>query len=142
MRLAIQYSPGFSRDLWGWKLRVAPAPSGRVEVVWETKTSEPRKTHEHRFRARSLPDWWPALSAALDAVDFGLLPPTTPWRAGLDDAPMLFIERREADVVRNCSIFYAPKLWPELPLATHRALQTVVSLLDPLARALHTSRDT
>jgi hypothetical protein len=74
-RLAVHFGPSFSGDLWVWQLNLGEAASGRVGVVWETSTFDPSAKREHRFRARTLPDWWPELSSALARVQFSVLPP-------------------------------------------------------------------
>lgn len=35
-RLTIGLGPGFSGDLWSWRVKLVQASSGRVEVVWRT----------------------------------------------------------------------------------------------------------
>jgi hypothetical protein len=138
-RLTVHFGPGFSRDLWAWNLSLAEAPSGRVEVVWATSAFEPTAEREHRFRARSMPDWWPELLGALARVQFGLLPPSRNWTVAVDDAATLSVELQQDGLVSAFSIFYAPELWPGLPDQTSDALQHVVAILDPIARDLHKS---
>jgi len=136
-RLSVRYGTGFSGDLWTWNVRLVQAESGRVEVVWETRTFEPHAEREHRFRARSMPAWWPELSRALDAVDFSALPPSRKWNTVLDDVEQLTVELHEGDTLSSFSIFFAPEFWPAVPPATREALQNLVAVLDPLARKLH-----
>jgi hypothetical protein len=136
-RLTIQFGPGFSGDLWTWKVSIRQAASGRVEVVWETYTSGPRAEREHRFRARAMPDWWPELAGALDQIHFDALPPSKKWDVVMDDVGVLSLERQDEDVLSCFSIFYAPELWPAVPGETREALQKVMSILDPLARRMH-----
>lgn len=137
-RLTIQYGGGFSTELWGWKVTLVQAPSGRVEVVWETQSFEPTTTQRvHRFRARALPEWWPEVNDALDAVDFDELPPVKRWDIWMDDADVLSVERQENDAQSRFSVFYSPQWWPTLRAGTREALQKVVSILEPIARRLH-----
>jgi hypothetical protein len=138
-RLTVHLGPGFSGDLWAWKVSLAEAASGRVEVVWETSTFEPSAKREHRCRARTMPDWWHELSGALAHVQFGVLPPSKNWTITVDDAPTLTVELQQDDLVSGFSISYAPELWPALPEQTRDALQQVVAILDPIARDLHRS---
>jgi hypothetical protein len=86
-----------------------------------------------------MPDWWPALDEALSHIQFETLPPSTKWNVMMDDVEMLSVHRQFDDGVSKFSVFYAPNFWPALPGRTHEALQRVVSILDPLARALHST---
>lgn len=136
-RLTIHFGPAFTQALWCWKVTLAEASSGRVEVEWRTSTVEAER--EHRSRARTMPDWWPELRGALAQVEFDLLPPSKNWTNVMDDAATLHVALLQDDRSSVFSIFYAPKLWPPLPERTRSAIQQVVVTLDPIARSLHAS---
>ena len=134
-RLTIHFGPAFSHDLWFWKVKVAEASSGRVEVVWHTSSIEGER--EHRLRARNMPDWWPELCGALAQVQFDLLPPCTNWTSVVDDAATLHVELQQDDRSSVFSVFYAPKLWPPLTEPTSSGIQQFVAVLDAIARRLN-----
>lgn len=136
-QLRVRYGPGFTSDLWTWEVRLAQAPSGRVEVAWETKTFEPSARRQHRFRSRTMPDWWLELGPVLARVHFDALPPSKNWSVVMDDVALLSVELRVDDVSSTFGVFYAPEHWPALPEGTREALQRIVSILDPTARQLH-----
>ncbi|AKU99159.1 hypothetical protein AKJ09_05823 [Labilithrix luteola] len=134
LRLTIQYDTGFSADLWGWRLEVTSADSGRVEIVWQTSNFEHQAKREQRIRARSLPGWCANALEILAAIDFQALPPSTDWGIGMDDVGTLAVARNLDGVRSEFSIFYAPAFWPMVSISTRHALAELVSLLDPLAR--------
>jgi hypothetical protein len=130
-RLSVRLSPGFSADLWSWSVVCTEAPSGKVEIVWQTSSSG-----ERRERERTLPEWCAEVWRLVDAIDFACLPPNQPWTSGFDDADVLTLERQVGESVASSSLFYAPKLWPALPEATRAALLHLFSTLDLRARTV------
>jgi hypothetical protein len=116
VRLVVNYSSGFSDDLWGWDVEVTHAESARAEIVWNTSCYEPEAKHEHRTRARTLPDWCAETLLAVRAIDFSVLPPRAQWHVYLDDAPTLSL-RHERDA----------KSW----------VLRIFDLLEPIARRIH-----
>lgn len=121
-------------DLWAWNVVISEAVSGKVEVVWQTQSTQRR---DHRQRERAMPVWCEEVWKLVDLIDFSHLPPNRPWPAWLDDADVLTLERQSASSVASFSVFYAPKLWPALPESTRAALLQLIATLDSRARTLH-----